>query len=716
MLKSRKENGVIKGGHKKVLTPRLKQILEVMLATDDVISVKLLAEKVGVSKRTVQRELEYIEGSLKSYGVNFQSKTGVGVWIEGSKENKEALLREISSEERYDAANRDERRKRLTLEILKEKGLKKLFVYSSKFKVSEATISADLEIVEKWLAKYDMYIVRKPGSGIYVEGTEKNYRKAIRAFISENMNTKLMWEDYETSFEMSASYDAIKKSGIGQMLKEDTMQRVVDCITELDNPNISSLTESSYMGLVIHIAIAINRMIQEEHIEEDSVWLEEFEEDEDYQLAEDIVWSLEEEFDIKIPEMEISYICLHIKGAKHERIYWEGKSKLQFANQDLKQLLNDMIYAFDQEKAYLLRRDEEFIQGLLAHLQPTLIRLNHGLQIHNPILEDIRSNYSEIYEKCCVVAKVIESWNGKIVPEAEIGFLTVHFGAALVRVEGKLEKLRPVRVAVVCSSGIGISRLMSSKLEKIFQDRMILKTYGKRDMTPYEEHKYDFCISSIAIDKLNIPLIEVNPLLNEEDIDQIRNMVTKYERMPKKIQESSGIVDHMEEVHIVATQINRIIKYMQLYHVNENISFDDLIEDIGNQLSPYEDQRSMIKSSILEREKIASQIYAEFDFALLHARSTGVSHPTFNIWLTKELCSFKDTYFKNIRMAFVMLVPIDENLTINSEILGYISGMLVEDTIFLDSVLDGDKELIREQLSVQLKKFFASYLSKYTEN
>lgn len=697
-----------------MLTPRTKQILEVMLTSEEIISVKLLAEKVGVSKRTVQRELEHIDSSLKKYRVSFQSKTGVGVWIEGTQEDKEILLREISSEERYDAANRAERRKRLTLELLKEKGLKKLFVYSSKFKVSEATISADLEVVEKWLHNYDMRILRKPGSGIYVEGTEQNYRRAIRAFITENMDTNLMWEAYDTPFEMSVSYDAIKKSGIGQMLEEDTIQRVVDCITKLQNPNILSLTESSYMGLVIHITIAINRMMQEEVIEEDNQWLEEFEEDEDLELAEDIVWALEEEFDIEVPEMEISYICLHIKGAKHERIFWEGQKKFEIENKELKQLLNDMIYAFDSEKAYLLRRDDEFIQGLLAHLQPTLIRLNYGMQIHNPILEGIKRDYADIYAKAEVAAKAMEAWNGKRVPESEIGFLTVHFGAALVRAEGKLERLRPVRVAVVCSSGIGISRLMSSKLEKVFQERMILKTYGKRDMTPYEEQKYDFCISSIPMDKVSIPLIEVNPLLNEEDIEQIRHMVVKYERMSPKQEESVGFVDQMEEVHIVATQINHIIKYMQFHQVDEEITFDALLEDISQKLSPYKDQQALIEKSIRDREKIATQVYAEFEFALLHARCSGVTSPTFNIWMTESLQAFRNSYMKQVKMAFVMLVPIDGQLQINSEILGYISGMLVEDSSFIDIVKTGDKERIKEQLSLNLKKFFSNYLSKFT--
>lgn len=132
------------------VTPRLKRILTVMLEQDRVMAVKELAEEVGVSKRTVQREMEGIS-YFSGYEVTLESKTGKGVWIEGTPEEKKRLLEELKGGDSYDVSNREERRKRLVLEILKDKGLKKLFYYASQFQVSEATISSDLEAVEGWL-------------------------------------------------------------------------------------------------------------------------------------------------------------------------------------------------------------------------------------------------------------------------------------------------------------------------------------------------------------------------------------------------------------------------------------------------------------------------------------------------------------------------------------------------------------------------------------
>lgn len=334
------------------MTPRMKQIFRVLLKEEGAISVKELASRIAVSKRTVQREMEYMNRSLRGYDIDFVSKTGVGIWLEGSQEEKKRLLADISDGDDYDVSNREERRKRLILEILKEKGLKKLFYYSASAGVSEATVSTDLEAVEEWLNRYGLKVVRKPGSGILVDGTEENYRRAIRAFINENIDTKVIRDAYEGELSgESGQFDMLKKSNIGQILNDDIMRRVMDCIVGMDDVRVLTLTENSYVGLVIHISIAINRILKNEVIEDDGRWNGNEKQDEDYQLAQSIVRELEAEFEIQIPDVEIAYICLHIKGAKHEKIQWSGKSTVSMENRELQQLVNDMIDAYDSENA-----------------------------------------------------------------------------------------------------------------------------------------------------------------------------------------------------------------------------------------------------------------------------------------------------------------------------------------------------------------------------
>lgn len=695
----------------KHISPRMSQILAILLEQEKPVSVKLLADRMNLSKRTIQREMDSIDSILKYYELAFYSKTGVGIWIEGNVEAKNALREDLLGDDRLDVSNREERRKRLILEILKEKELRKLFYYSSRFQVSEATIRADLEAVEGWIGKYGLKILRKPGSGISISGSEEAYRRAIRAFINENIDTRMLREAYDITEHTEADYASLKYGEIGKILNDEIVKRVIQCLAGMENTRVMSLTENSYVGLIIHISIAVNRILKNEVIDSNESWQQRLELDEDYRLAEQIVRELEEEFEIEIPLVEVSYICLHIKGAKHEKIQWDGQKTGVIEKEEIRGLLNEMIDAFDPEMAYALKQDEEFIQGLLAHLQPTLIRLTHGMQIQNPVLEDIKQNYAEIYEKCLQVSRVLEAFTGKPVPEEETGFLTVHFGAAMVRQEGRKESIRKVDVGIICSSGIGISRLMLSKLDKLFGDKVELTAYGKNDITPYVQGKTDFFVSSISVEKADIPVVYVNPLLNEADLEKIRRMIYQYQRMPAKHREQNAFLTELDQINQMAAQINQVIKYMEFLYADENISFEGLLHMIGEKLSPYSDRSRMIEEALMQRERMSSQVFAEFGFALLHTRTKGVTRPVFAVCMTDRSGEFQDPYFKQIKVAFVMLVPVDELLKINNGIMGHISAMLVEEPEFMETAESADEEKLRTLLSKSLKQYFKKYLS-----
>lgn len=129
-------------------------------------------------------------------------------------------------------------------------------------------------------------------------------------------------------------------------------------------------------------------------------------------------------------------------------------------------IVNEMIDVFDPKDAWLYKQDNEFIQGLLARLQPMVIRLLYHMKINNLVLDTVKQEYNEVYQRCVETSKVLEKHLNREIPEDEISFLAIHFGAAKVRLESQREKLRPVHVGVVCASGIGISRLMSSRLKQ----------------------------------------------------------------------------------------------------------------------------------------------------------------------------------------------------------------------------------------------------------
>ncbi len=669
-------------------SPRLRQILLIMLQENQIISVKKLAEDIKVSKRTVQREFEAIGTSLEEYKVSVQTKAGVGVWLEGKEIDKKRLYEFLKKEDVIDYGDKENRRKRLVFEILKDRTPKKLYYYGAMFGVSEATISNDMEVIEDWFKPFNLKIVRKQGYGVELEGSEKNYRVAVRKFIEEQ--------------------------DIYNLLNKELIERVVACILSIKDNRIIRMTENSYIGLIYHVTIAIARILQGEIIESNYELLEKVHksEEEDYELALYIANSLEKEFKIKIPEIEVVYISLHIKGAKLQYIVEDNiESRSRTEREELIDFIYQMIEVYDEELAFELKQDEEFIVGLLAHLLPTFTRLKNHMLISNPLLQQIKDTYPEIFEKCYYVGELIEKNYGYKVPETEIGFLAMHFGAAIVRLENKKDYNRKVEIGIVCASGIGISRFMLTKLKYYLKERAELATFSQESLTKKTVESMDFFIASIELDNVEADIIRVNPILTERDLEQIDKKVRVYARIPKKKNVEVDFSKQLEQVNFIVSQIKTIIKDFTYIKVNNEITFDELLVAVTEKLQADYKKAILIQENIKDREKLASQIIPEYDFALLHTRTKGVIKPSFSICLTKDFGRFLDPYLSGIHVVIIMLMPEDDHEKENREILGYLSSKLVEDNDFLNVINKGEKENIRNYMSRELKKYFNQYLN-----
>ncbi|MFI3251066.1 MAG: BglG family transcription antiterminator [Eubacteriales bacterium] len=684
---------------------RTKQLLKVMLAQESPISVVKLAEQLEISKRTVQRELEGLPTLLKKYDLTFASKTGVGVWIEG--EGREKLLEELNQDEEINVSHRTYRRKRLILLLLTESGVQKLYWFASEFKVSEATISADLESLDDWFTALHLKICRKLGTGIWLEGSEESRRRAIRAFIRENMHSQLIEEAYHDELEEIPFYSQLKQVGIPQILNKDVIKRVFSALEGMEHPQITTLTQSSYQGLVIHLSISVNRMLQGEHILQEQTFP--LPQDQDYELAEKIAVELEEEFEFTVPKGEIAYICLHIKGSKQEKISKDVEKTLQFQGRDLKNLMDEMIYAFDPEKAFHLKQDEEFLHGLIAHLQPTLVRLTYQMEIHNPILPEIKENYLDIFTKCQKVAEVMEKTLGKTIPEGEIGFITLHFGAALVRLEEKSVQRRTVNVGLVCSSGIGISHMMYSKLVKIFKDRISLTSYGKRELVSSVYEREDFLVSAVSLKNCGIPVVEVSPLLSDADIEKIRKTLKEWEHTERKKKISPSRQSELEEFFEISGLMKGILDRFAISRLPKEIPLENTISLIADHCATNPTCAKLISTDLWEREKLSTQIFPEMGFALLHGKTEGVYEPQLRLYLTEELTPFAHPSLRGISVIIVMLLPKEEK-PITAQILGSISTAIIDDDTILTTLASGENEQVVRAISSVFKEFLVGYL------
>ena len=107
-----------------------------------------------------------------------------------------------------------------------------------------------------------------------------------------------------------------------------------------------------------------------------------------------------------------------------------------------------------------------------------------------------------------------------MIPDEEIGFITIHIGAALER--NKMVNSSMYKAVVVCGTGVGTAKLLSSRIVSKFSNIKILDTIASRQIKEFSKDKeMDLIISTVPTDFINIPKIMVNPLLLEEDVAKI---------------------------------------------------------------------------------------------------------------------------------------------------------------------------------------------------
>ncbi len=693
-------------------TPRIRQILTILLDAGEPVPEQKIADAAGVSKRTIQREIDYLGSELSHYHLELKKKKNAGVFVEGELVELQKLRDDLSKSKASGVADKMLRRKYLTAELLRERTPKKLFYFSEKFGVSEATISKDLDAVQEWLLENGIQMIRKPGYGIVLEHSEKNYRKAIQRFVNENVGNEDIRTLVSSHKEAANILGSFHNGNIYELLNSEVLGRVSRVFQELDEPRLKQMTDESYIGLMLHITIAIDRILKGEVITGEDEKLPEYEKDEDYALARSIIRQLEEEFSLKIPQNETGYILLHIRGSK---VNYSGQTRLTYkiGVEETLNLIDRMLDAYDNTLACELTCDEEFIHGLMMHLEPAMVRLKNDMSIYNPLLDEIKKEYPDVFEKCKKAAAVITENTGLQVPETEIGFLVMHFGAAEERIGERRIITRTVEIGVVCASGFGVARLMMTKLKGSLSRNVNIRTYGKDEITPYVISRTDFFVTSFTLEGDQIDYLKVSPLITRDDLLLIQAKADEYSHMPRAFEESD-FTRQLEQLNALSGKIRFLIRNYKNLYEPEEVSLEVLLETAAVQITGSARRAALLKADLLAREKIMTQIFAGMEFALFHTRTKAVSDAVFYTVTPQQAKRFTDPSLKGIRAAVIMLMPdgTKEEQETDKEMLGHISSAFVEDEPFLHTIFTADEACIREQLQKVLKAYFNEYIAR----
>ncbi len=455
--------------------------------------------------------------------------------------------------------------------------------------VSRSTISNDIVEIRKILKPYDIEIKSRAGKGIYVSGSEQNYRHFIMNYffmnrLQDNLYTFSSYENF---------------------LEGISIEEIVIIVLDECRESHLGLSDFIIYNIVLHIGLAIKRI--QAGFEIELGFLEEFsQETKEYQTAVKIIQRMEESLDIQFPEEEATYIAMHLQNKVTSQKVFEKSS---YSEEEIKRQLIAALTNIDQKTGFEFHQDTILIDGLMIHVTPLLTRLQNQMSIENPLLEDIKNKYGELLNLTVTHVSKMPVFQEYKVTESEWAYITIHLTAAVER----FYNAQKIRVIVICATGLGSSQMLRIRLEHELGSKIIIEqVISYYEITEELLEGIDLIISSIHLPNVvySVPIVNVSVFLDEQDIQAINHEISRQKGTQKILNEKreTPLVQDIQEI----TQA--VFKPELFFYTSEKWDkaelVDYLIQQI-NQLEPTDVQETLSKQIKL-RESYNSVAFSPY--------------------------------------------------------------------------------------------------------
>ncbi|AYW44758.1 BglG family transcription antiterminator [Tetragenococcus koreensis] len=545
-----------------MLTKRQKNLLELLESQDDFLTVEFIANKLGVSKRTIHSELKLLEDYIQSLGKFLEKKRGVGVALRELKEN--TLPKE--SDEISDIYNTVTRRTEIMRTLLFEETSVSFNYLSEIYMVSKTSIIKDFEFIMRILKAGSNIKLKSDRYGTRISGNEIDIQKAYLQFNRYIISNSAFYYENTVSKKLNllAPYYGEKLIGVCTNLLYNYVR---------DNSNAIS---DYYVQNVLNIfTILVYRNMNGYHIQENQET-----EDYDYTLffeesAVKLLHKASLRLDFSYTNEDIKFFSQHLISNRFEPLPEENIDDV---------LVNKLLAQVSKALNIDFSNDKKLEEQLINHIPPMIYRLRSNNKTENPFTEQIKTEFPLTFNVIWVVLGEYEKRLEIAFNEDEIAFLTIYFQSAIER--AKINR----KILIICQMGIATSELLMNRIKNIVPSLDTIEVASVAELEHIDMEQFDVIISTIKVDVPGKDVILVSPFLTDTDIEKIKS--SGYQ--PSNI---SKINPLLEQHHL-----KKFISSEFIFVNTDFSSKEELFEVIG---------KDLIEKGLVEQEFISGLLHRE---------------------------------------------------------------------------------------------------------
>ena len=328
--------------------------------------------------------------------------------------------------------------------------------------VSLSTVKNDLKEVKKILNEYNLKISSKHKQGICIEASEEDIIKFIINY-SNKVDNSLSIKDFLNN-NIIENLFSIKKILLDTLSYENMI-----------------LTDNEFKNIVNYISIYLSRNNTNQS----------------------------------------DFIKEYIKKYKNKKEKPISEDEQLLIRKAIKEFCRDLNIA----TSINLSHDKIFEECLFNHICNLYKRADLGINQYEITAGEIKLKYPFAFELGKIAKKTIEKNLNMEISEDEVENIALHIGGALERIDKRDEK-KVYKTIIVCTSGVGTSMLIKSKLENIFKGKLeIIKVIPSYLIDYINVLDIDFVISTVEVNLENVNVIKVSPMLTDKEIKLIEKYI-----------------------------------------------------------------------------------------------------------------------------------------------------------------------------------------------
>ena len=475
------------------------------IPADSYVTSGVLAGKLFLSEKTIRQDIKRLNDALSEYGAVVESKHGYGfhLVVLDKVKYQDFLENQRNSKDAATPVNVEERIEFILAYLLFHRDYVQIEELCDLLYISDSTLQKDLRNVKQRLSVYDVQLVSKTKQGMRIAGSEFNIRACITHYVMKR--GLLAEEDFQIAEQ--------EKFKISEILRQVFLTQEV------------SIPELSFQNLILHVYTTIKRLKKGYGVSfPKELEREEIIQSKIYEVAKMICMQIGESFSVTFNEDEIIFITIHLSGKRITSLYDSSKPNLVIS-EDIFHMVEAMLESVFQMLKVDLRDNFAVKMALAEHMVSLEIRVKYHMDLKNPLLEDIRKNYSYAYTMAVQAVMPVEEKYGCSLSADELGYIALIFELSIQESNliAKEERGRK-NILVVCATGKTSAELLAWQYKHVFGkylDKVEVCNIGDLADYPMEEIDYIFSTMPIGI-SVSRPIMEVKMFLDDSEMQQLK--------------------------------------------------------------------------------------------------------------------------------------------------------------------------------------------------